>query len=177
MKALIGNPSSLDLPRFTQLINKSNQFNLRTQRYSDAAIVQMAGDKSNYSLLCISLEDKFGKYGLISCIILKHLQDIAFIDTWVMSCRVLKRGVEKAAFSAIIDVARSRGCRWIGGEYILSKKNQLVAGLLPEMGFELAPEGWFVHTDDNSVLYRIDGESAMRKDHYILVKNENSWYV
>jgi len=167
MKAVIGNPTSLDISRFTQLINKSNQFNLRTKRYSEATISQMITDAGKYSLIGISLEDKFGKYGIISCIILAHCDDAAFIDTWVMSCRVLKRGVEQAAFNAICEYARAWDCKWIVGEYLLTKKNHMVADLLPDLGFEKAPNNWFDSTHDQGILYRLELISANRKEHHI----------
>jgi len=68
--------------------------------------------KDDFALLHISLEDKFSKYGIISCIIVERKEKIAFIDTWVMSCRVLKRGVESVAFNAICDAARKWNCDW-----------------------------------------------------------------
>jgi FkbH-like protein len=114
------------VPRFTQLINKSNQFNLRTQRYSESQVVQMLND-SNHKLIYCELRDKFDDYGLISCVILHR----NFIDTWVMSCRVLKRNVEHRMFEFI----KSLGCSSIVGEYIPTAKNAIVKDLYPTLGF------------------------------------------
>ena len=120
--------------RFAQLINKSNQFNLRTIRYTEAAIEQMMQEE-NTKLLAVSLKDKFSDYGIISCIILKKDGEECFADTWVMSCRVLKRGVEEFAFSHVCDMARSMGCSKLVGEYIPTQKNRMVKDFYPNLGF------------------------------------------
>ncbi len=169
MKAAIWHPTSFEISRFTQLINKSNQFNLRTRRYSDAAISQMMTDADKYSLIGISLEDKFGKYGIISCIILVHCNDFAFIDTWVMSCRVLKRGVEQAAFNAICDYSREWGCKKVAGQYIPTKKNHMVSNLLPDLGFKKSLEKEFGSTNDGGCVYKLELTSANRKEHHITI--------
>lgn len=121
--------------RFAQLINKSNQFNLRTIRYTEAAIEQMMQEE-NTKLLAVSLKDKFSDYGIISCIILKKDGEECFADTWVMSCRVLKRGVEEFAFSHVCDAARSMGCSKLVGEYIPTAKNRMVKDFYSGLGFE-----------------------------------------
>ena len=130
--------------RFAQLINKSNQFNLRTIRYTEAAIEQMMQDE-NTKLLAVSLKDKFSDYGIISCIILKKDGEECFADTWVMSCRVLKRGVEEFAFSHVCDVARSMGCNRLVGEYIPTAKNRMVKDFYPGLGFEKKEENKYAY--------------------------------
>ncbi|MBO6133102.1 MAG: HAD family hydrolase [Lachnospiraceae bacterium] len=132
-----------ELPRFAQLINKSNQFNLRTVRYKEAEIESMMQDK-NFACLAVNLQDRFSEYGLISCIVLKSGKEAEalgfdntdiFIDTWCMSCRVLKRGVEDFAFIRVFEEARARGAKRIIGEYIPTKKNGMVAGFYAKLGF------------------------------------------
>lgn len=130
--------------RFAQLINKSNQFNLRTIRYTEAAIEQMMQDE-NTKLLAVSLKDKFSDYGIISCIILKKDGEECFADTWVMSCRVLKRGVEEFAFSHVCDAARAMGCTRLVGEYIPTAKNRMVKDFYPGLGFEELSENKYVY--------------------------------
>lgn len=141
MESEVGPLDKNNLERFTQLINKSNQFNLRTQRYSEGTISQMTSSP-DYRLLTVKLSDKFSKFGIISCIILKKEESECFIDTWVMSCRVLKRDVEKLVFNHIVKEAVNWKCERITGEYIPTVKNKLVKNLLPELGFEL------IETDD-----------------------------
>lgn len=123
-----------DRGRFTQLINKSNQFNLRTIRYSESDVQQMMLD-GNTRCLYTKLSDKFSNYGLISCVILKKQEQVCFIDTWVMSCRVLKRGVEHMMFNTIIQSAADMGCSTIAAEYIKTKKNGLVQNFYESFGF------------------------------------------
>ena len=125
-----------DISRFAQLINKSNQFNLRTIRYSEAEVEKLTND-SNYVLLQTKLTDKFCNYGVISCVILKKMDDECLIDAWVMSCRVLKRDVENYTFKHIYEWAQQNGCNKIIGEYVPTKKNQMVAELYDQLGFEL----------------------------------------
>ncbi|MBO6137588.1 MAG: HAD family hydrolase [Lachnospiraceae bacterium] len=127
--------------RFAQLINKSNQFNLRTMRYTGAEIAELMND-DNTRCIYVTLKDKFTGYGIISCIILKLVQDseisdekVCFIDTWCMSCRVLKRGVEDMALKFVVETAREMGAKLLAGEYIPSAKNSMVKDLLKDFGF------------------------------------------
>ncbi len=123
-----------DMARFTQLINKSNQFNLRTKRYTQSTIEEFS-ESDQYKCLAMSLQDKFGDYGIISCIILKKEYNVCLIDTWLMSCRVLKRGVETFVFQNLIPYAIEMGCTLLKGEYIATKKNGMVAGFYDKLGF------------------------------------------
>ncbi len=127
------------IPRFSQLTNKSNQFNVRTNRYSEAEIAEMMED-SQYSLLTIALKDKFTNYGVIACVVLQIIDQICFIKNWVMSCRVLKKTVEDYTISKIIEKALKNGCTQVLGEYIPTKKNGMVEDLFERMGFQLTEE-------------------------------------
>ncbi|MCR4892013.1 MAG: HAD-IIIC family phosphatase [Lachnospiraceae bacterium] len=129
-----------EIGRFTQLTNKSNQFNVRTMRFTEGEIRNMAAD-SDFRLIAVSLTDKFTRYGVISCIILKR-GDLAgfektdcFIENWCMSCRVLKRSVEQFAFREIAGEARDMGCKRLIGEYVRTRKNGMVEGLFAKLGF------------------------------------------
>lgn len=120
--------------RFVQLVNKSNQFNVRTRRYHEAEIENMLRDE-NYRLLYVKISDRFSDYGLISCVILKKIGDSCFIDTWLMSCRVLKRRIENLVCERIIEEAREWKCSRVIGEFIPTAKNALVKDLFSELGF------------------------------------------
>jgi predicted enzyme involved in methoxymalonyl-ACP biosynthesis len=87
-----------------------------------------------------------------------------------MSCRVLKRGVEQAAFNAICDYAREWGCKEVVGEYIPTKKNHMVSNLLPDLGFEKSMENGFGSTDDGGNAYKLELTSANRKEHHITIE-------
>lgn len=134
MKGKAGKPTENELLRFSQLINKSNQFNLRTMRYTEAEISAFS-KQEDVALLSATLADKFSNYGIVSCVILRRTGLECFIDTWVMSCRVLKRGLEYMVFQKIYDTAVAWGCKLIIGEYIPTAKNNMVHDLLPDIGF------------------------------------------
>lgn len=154
MEGVVEELSINQIERFSQLINKSNQFNLRTQRYSEAVINELLHDK-NYKLLSISLKDKFSNYGMISCVILKKSDHNCLIDTWVMSCRVLKRGVEDFTFISIIEAAKNWKCSQLVGEYIPSKKNSMVSGLYTKLDFKVSEHN-MLKTDNESTLFIYD---------------------
>lgn len=173
MVAEVGPVSPIDVSRFTQLINKSNQFNLRTQRYTEAVIADMCAKPDEYSLIDVSLSDKFGKYGIISCIILRKTGNVAFIDTWVMSCRVLKRGVEDIVFNAIAEAAEKWGCAKIMGEYIPTKKNAMVKGLLASFGFSHSDDSSIIKSDvEGSELFEYNLNGLQKKSTYISVETK-----
>jgi FkbH-like protein len=122
------------LERLTQLINKTNQFNLTTRRYTSAEVEAIADD-ANYLTLYGRLADKFGDNGLVS-VIIGHLVDSTLeVDLWLMSCRVLNREMELAMFDALIEECQSRGIRRIVGLYVPSKKNGMVAEHYGKLGF------------------------------------------
>ena len=129
------------LPRISQLSLRSNQFNLRTVRYDEQQIrnIMQASDRAGFY---ISLQDKFGEYGLISILIVDTGADEWFIDTWIMSCRVLKRDVEKFVLNQLVETARVAGAKRITGEYIPTPKNALVKDHYAQLGFKEESGKW-----------------------------------
>lgn len=121
--------------RIAELSQRSNQFNLRTIRYTEDDIRRIAEDR-NYLTIYYTLKDKFGDHGLVGVIIM-HKQDekAVFIDTWFMSCRVLKRGMEEYIVNTAIKVAKNAGYSVVNAEYIPTKKNMMVQDIYPHMGF------------------------------------------
>ena len=158
-----------DVSRFTQLINKSNQFNLRTQRYTQQTIEEFMTDNEKVCL-SIKLQDRFGDYGLISCIVLAKKENFCFIDTWVMSCRVLKRGIEDLAIQNIVKAAKTMGCTKIIGEYIPTKKNDMVKGLYTQLGFEPADRVEWLEQQEGGQFYQFDCADEVKKEIYIKTK-------
>jgi FkbH-like protein len=122
------------LERIAQLINKTNQFNLTTKRYTSGEVETIAQD-SAFVTLYGRLTDKFGDNGLVSVLIGKVLDQTLEVDLWLMSCRVLKREMEFAMFDALVERCQTLGIRKIVGVYIPSKKNGLVAGHYASLGF------------------------------------------
>ena len=130
------------LPRVAQLTQRSNQFNLRTIRYTVADIDRLR-NSSDHLTLSFKLADRFGDHGLIGLIILKQMNEAAaFIDTWIMSCRVLKRGMEEFIVNQMVRQARGRGLQRLVGEYIPTSKNSLVKNLYGDMGFSPCAGKW-----------------------------------
>ena len=134
MKARIGPIHAATLERSAQLIHRSNQFNLTTRRRSVAEITLLLED-SSWITRTISLADRFGDNGLISVLLARVQDDALQIDTWLMSCRVLKRGVEPFLLNHLCLAARERGLSVIRGEYIPSPKNSLVRDHYAGLGF------------------------------------------
>lgn len=136
----------IDLPRAAQLINKTNQFNLTTRRRTPAELEAFLSDPANLGY-CFRLRDRFGDSGLISVILARP--DPAFepgsllIDTWLMSCRVLGRGVEHATLEILARAVGERGFTELIGEYCPTERNGLVAGHYEQLGFAAtsAPNG------------------------------------
>ena len=122
--------------RVAQLSQRSNQFNLRTVRYTEDQITAI--DQSDkYATFSFTLEDKFGDNGLIAVIIMeKKDAETLFIDTWFMSCRVLKRGMEDFTLNILVDYAFQNGFKKIIGEYLPTAKNKMVKELYPSLGFD-----------------------------------------
>ena len=130
-------------PRIAQLTQRSNQFNLRTVRCTEAEIEALAQDDSRIGLY-FTLKDKFGDHGLISVVVLeKQPEDTLFISEWLMSCRVLKRGMEEFIVDKILSVAAQQGFRRVVGEYIPTPKNAMVKDLYEQLGFARLENGRF----------------------------------
>jgi len=135
MVSIVSGFTKFNTPRVAQLSQRSNQFNLRTIRYTEADITALA-ENPNAIDLCFTLEDKFGDNGLIAVVIMKKLNDeTLFVDTWFMSCRVLKRGMENFTLNTMVDRAKSAGYKKIIGEFIPTLKNKMVENHYLSLGF------------------------------------------
>lgn len=135
---------SVRFPRIAQLTQRSNQFNLRTVRYTEDDIAEMAAD-DEYITLYYTLRDRYGDHGLVSVVIMKReSEDTVFIDTWLMSCRVLKRGMEEYIINKAVAYARDAGYDTIRAEYIPTPKNGMVKDIYTKMGFAAVTENNFM---------------------------------
>lgn len=135
MVSVVSGFTKFNTPRVAQLSQRSNQFNLRTVRYTDADIEALANDP-NVIDLSFTLEDKFGDNGLIAVVIMKPLdKETLFVDTWFMSCRVLKRGMENFTLNTMVEKAKAAGYKKIIGEYLPTPKNKMVENHYTGLGF------------------------------------------
>jgi FkbH-like protein len=142
MKSEVSTFTKYNTPRVAQLTQRSNQFNLRTIRYTEEDIERIGND-TNYYSFAFTLEDKFGDNGLISVVILKDAGNGSlFIDSWLMSCRVLKRGMEIFVLNTIVESALRNGFNSIVGEYIPTPKNEMVKDHYASLGFTKNGELW-----------------------------------
>lgn len=133
----------LKYPRISQLTQRSNQFNLRTIRYTENEIQRIAED-DHYITLYYTLKDKFGDHGLVSVVILeKRSDEELFVDTWLMSCRVLKRGMEEFIINHMVRTATDGGFRTLLCEYLPTPKNQMVKDVYGKMGFSKIGENTY----------------------------------
>jgi len=137
MRMAVGPVDELNLERAAQLLNKSNQFNLTTRRYTAAQVREMA-NSPEWRTLTFRLRDSLGDNGLISVILLRREQNALAIDAWVMSCRVLLRGVEQFARNELVALAREEGCDHILGTHIPTPKNAMVKDHYAKMQFAAA---------------------------------------
>jgi FkbH-like protein len=126
--------------RIAQLINKSNQFNLTTRRYTEPEVAEAANDPAVFTLQ-VRLADTFGDNGMISVIICRPGPGRVWeIDTWLMSCRVLGRKVEQMVLREILKHARTSGIRKLVGVYKQTDRNQLVVDHFAKLGFAKMPD-------------------------------------
>lgn len=148
MVSLVEPFNKFNSPRVAQLSQRSNQFNLRTIRYTEADIERLSLSDHFYTF-AFTLEDKFGDNGLICVVILeKKSPGSLFIDTWLMSCRVLKRGMEQFVLNEIVTMASNRGIESIIGEYIPTQKNGMVKDHYKDLGFKEEDGKWILNVPD-----------------------------
>jgi FkbH-like protein len=125
------------LPRITQLLQRSNQFNLTTNRHNQAQCEAMMNDTEGCLPLFVRLKDRFGDHGLISILIARPNKKAGslVISDWVMSCRVLTRGVEEFLMNYLVDAACRMGLKTITGSYIPTVKNAMVKDFYSHFDF------------------------------------------
>lgn len=132
--------------RIAQLVNKSNQYNLTTRRYTEAEIAEVEADPS-YFTLQVRLTDIFGDNGMISVVICRKIDPCIWeIDTWLMSCRVLGRGVQEMVLQEVLKHAPSSGVERLIGVYKPTERNKMVEDHYPLLGFEHISTGSYGET-------------------------------
>ncbi len=127
------------LERITQLINKTNQFNLRTRRYSAEEVSLFMRAPSSF-VASLHAADKFGELGLTGVAIVTRKEDMQtyFIDTFLMSCRIMGRGIELQFFIEVLKML-PKGAKTLEAEYLPTKKNEAVKDFFDQLGFSAIP--------------------------------------
>lgn len=152
--------------RIAQLINKSNQYNLTTRRYTESDVAQVEEDPGAFTLQ-VRLKDKFGDNGMISVIICRpEGPDTWLIDTWLMSCRVLGRRVEHMVLQEILHHAKAAGVRRLVGEWRPSGRNDMVRDHYGKLGFAQAGEG-----PDGSTLWTLPTDHEAPKPRMTVIRS------
>jgi FkbH-like protein len=164
MSTVYGTVQDVDIPRVAQLINKTNQFNLTTQRYSQEQVMEFCKDGANTALQ-FRLIDRFGDNGLVSALIMRPAgsgPDVLDIDTWVMSCRVFGRELELEIMNIAVETARARDAGALQARYIPTPKNVVVRDLYESLGFIRIDSG-----DSETTLWQLALESYCPKSTHI----------
>ena len=142
IKVKIKKSNKFLIPRISQLTLKTNQFNLTSKRYQEEEIRNFSNN-SKFSVGCAQVLDKFGDNGITGVYIVLKDKKTWFIDTFLLSCRVMGRGVENAILSQILKDAKENGVEKIKAEYIPTKKNMPAENFLSDFGFKKDGDFWF----------------------------------
>jgi FkbH-like protein len=134
MRAVIRPFEPVSFARITQLVNKTNQFNLTTRRLTGAQVEALASDPACLTRT-VRLEDRFGDHGLVSVLFGRIEAATLTLDGWLMSCRVLNRGVEQLVLNDVVSAARQLAVTQVVGSYIPTDRNGLVKHLYRDLGF------------------------------------------
>ena len=141
IKVKIKKADKFTIPRISQLTLKTNQFNLTTKRYQEEDILKFSSD-NNMIVGCAQIEDKFGDSGITNAFIIEKNDKEWKIDTFLLSCRVIGRGIEDAIISYILKEAKNQGVEKIRADFIPTKKNSPAEAFLPNCGFKKENEYW-----------------------------------
>ena len=148
LKVKIKEADKFSIPRISQLTLKTNQFNLTTKRYQEEDIKNFVEDK-NIEIGYAQVEDKFGDNGITSVFILnKRNPKEWYLDTFLLSCRIMGREIEKCIMSHIISKAKKDGVTIIKANYLPTKKNKPIEDFLPDCGFQKNEDGWIINANN-----------------------------
>lgn len=163
--------SALEAPltRAVQLLAKTNQFNLTTRRHGASEVESFASEPGGLAVV-VRVRDQFGDAGVVGLALARSRGDVCHIDSLLLSCRVIGRGVETALLACVADHAVRTGARYLLGEFIPTKKNSLCENFYPEHGFDRKDMG---AAHDGAVFYEMDlTTAAVRSPQWILVEGK-----
>ena len=166
MKAVLTGFDPLLVQRIAQLTNKTNQFNLTTKRCSEDEIRKMQ-ESNAYICICGRLIDKFSDNGIVTVVAGEVIESELHIRIWLMSCRVLKRGLEDAMMNAIVKRSEKMGIKSIKGYYFPTAKNSMVKDFYRDMGFELCSED-----EQHNTAWKMDISKYKYRDSRIAIEEE-----
>lgn len=141
MVAEIGPAGEAVIPRISQLTQKTNQFNLTTHRYTEGEIRSYV-ESPDSEVFYLRLRDRISDMGIVGVTIVKYATSRALIDTFLLSCRAIGRGVEEALLAHVLNTAKGRGCSSVLGRYTVSRKNAQAADFYGRQGFQAIAQTW-----------------------------------
>jgi len=154
--------NSFSIPRISQLTLKTNQFNLTTRRYQEEEVSKFSSSEDKI-VECVKVSDKFGDNGITGTYIIEKKDDDEWIiDTFLLSCRIMGRGVEEIMMNQIIEKAKSSGIKKIKGEFIPTAKNKPAENFYEKLGFKKENKFWIFNTDN----------TIKKPEHIKVIKNE-----
>jgi len=154
--------NSFSIPRISQLTLKTNQFNLTTKRYQEEEIEKISSSDDKI-VECVKVSDKFGDNGITGTYIVEKKNDEEWIiDTFLLSCRIMGRGVEEIMMNQIIENAKLLGIKRIKGKFIPTAKNKPAENFYEKLGFKKEEEFWVFNTDN----------TIKKPEHIKVIKNE-----
>ncbi|MBL6989673.1 MAG: HAD family hydrolase [Bacteriovoracaceae bacterium] len=136
-------------PRIAQLTQRTNQFNLTTKRYTDSDIENFMSSNS-HDVLYLKLNDNFGDSGIVGVAILNHKNNETVIDSLMLSCRVIGRGVEDIFLQSCILKAMQRNSQRVLASYHKTAKNSQVKTFYSQNGFDI------ISKDEESSIFAYD---------------------
>ena len=135
IKLTVEQLSDLNIARFAQLTQKTNQFNLTTKRYTEADIRNFSNNGA--WVYGLRVEDRFGDNGLTGLVIIIKNKEFAEIDTLLLSCRILGKNIEIAFLQYVLMKIKKEGIETIKASYVKTLKNSQVENFYEKMGFEI----------------------------------------
>jgi len=153
---------SFSIPRISQLTLKTNQFNLTTKRYQEEEVSKFSSSDDKI-VECVQVSDKFGDNGITGTYIIeKKNNEEWIIDTFLLSCRIMGRGVEEIMMNQIIENAKLAGIKRIKGEFVPTAKNKPAENFYQNLGFQKENTFWVFNTDN----------AIKKPEHIKVIKNE-----
>lgn len=166
MKVVIKHANEMSIPRIVSMVNKTNQFNLTTRRYTEVDIRKMKEAKEEFSIYSLQVSDRLGDEGIIGVAIIRKEPEIWAIDSFLLSCRVIGRKVETALLARIVADAKKQDVSALIGEYIPTPKNAPVKNFYADHGFKKLP-----HEGDLHRWWLDLTKSTVEKPKWMYVKN------
>lgn len=165
MKVTIEKANQFTIPRLSQLTQRTNQFNLTTKRYTEADVTNFV-ESPEHEVYSIHVKDKLGDSGIVGCVITKKSGEITYIDSFLMSCRVLGRKIEGILLAHVLDEAKKNGSSQVVGEYKPTKKNVQTQHFYKNSGF-LVEE---TTSEKESWKFSLEGYDAMFPEYVEVIR-------